>query len=725
MRLLLLLLLSLAAAARDYRDTVIRLGYGVIFDKVDHVIGDGGDSKYTHTWLLKWPVVPDLRLPVFDCAATTWEERCGAINSHIESVNNNTYDRALKIRRWIREAKDLIPAANITAAGRTKRDLPDWLKDKNAVDRGLRRLDDFMPGHLAGHVLSSLFGTPGSQDLDALRDHLANVGNAVYENVDAIRRFDSDVRAFSLLENKRITNLFAAANQTNEFLDDVIANIGSVYELGEEAVNRLANEIDHTRAIYAEVLTKILPAVQQRQLETLRLEMQVDRFVRGVRRLTEGYLSPLLIGHEEIRNVLERVNRQIRDSSRVHDFKLITQSPSYYYNLQSVAYTHLHVNDSSESVVSVSLTVPLVRLGYMLPVYRVDVYPVSVTAGLAQDGDGDYTLVTGLPDYIAVDPNHQTYVELSAEIFHSCKGQPDARICFGTIPAIRRRDNGSCAFAIFTEQADLVSRICRFRYLSKWDGGESATQISADNTYVMRGVSTENWDMTCPSSDLRPSSSVSPCETCRVQLHCFCALSGDGFFLPPRTAGCTTEDAGLPPRLSYLYHPNTIIHRDLADNSTLKEMKSYETLVDRRHPPIPIPKIAFHTADNFTAYAKKIDRISADFRKTVAASKTQTVLYEDKIDAALNETRDFRDQVASREGSLSDALHAFFNLFGGPVSVTLTVLFCPTFFVLVAFAVTLFDFAPNMHCYLKERTERRRLNRMHIFYSQGTTTTRI
>ncbi len=111
--------------------------------------------------------------------------------------------------------------------------------------------------------------------------------------------------------------------------------MGGLHEL-----NDLSDEIDHTRAIYAEVLPKVMPSVEHSRLQILNMELWVERFIRGVQRLTEGYLSPLLINHEEIKKMLERVNEQIRLSCRANDFKLITQSPSYYYNLQNVAYTH-------------------------------------------------------------------------------------------------------------------------------------------------------------------------------------------------------------------------------------------------------------------------------------------------------------------------------------------------------------------------------------------------
>ncbi len=197
-----LMMAVVGVVCQDYRNTVVKLGYGVVFDKVDHIIGDGGASTYTPTWYIDWPVVPDLRLPEFDCAnATTWESRCLAINSYIQSVNNDTSDRLDKVRQWIDEALKLVPVYTNTSTdnetgtpgSRSKRDvneydpdLPDWLKQNDDDDQTLRHWENFLPGHIVGHIFSSLFRTPSQVDLYALQDHLSNVGKAVWENVEAI-----------------------------------------------------------------------------------------------------------------------------------------------------------------------------------------------------------------------------------------------------------------------------------------------------------------------------------------------------------------------------------------------------------------------------------------------------------------------------------------------------------------------------------------------------------
>ena len=77
----------------DHRLTVIKPGYGVNFDRVDHVIVDGGTSFYIHTWSIPWPQVRLAEMPLFDCSlATNCGKRCTAINTYIRETNMLAYE---------------------------------------------------------------------------------------------------------------------------------------------------------------------------------------------------------------------------------------------------------------------------------------------------------------------------------------------------------------------------------------------------------------------------------------------------------------------------------------------------------------------------------------------------------------------------------------------------------------------------------------------------------
>ena len=711
---LMLILLCCCCTCRpqsiDYRQTYIKPGYGVNFDRVDHVVTDGGTSFYTHTWALPWPTVPTVSMPFFNCSlAIDWSRRCRSINAYIRDTNDFAYELLQLSARFLNTCKKQIPPtiSREQRTGRKKREvLPSWLKQPETSDYVM----DYLPTHTTGKIWSDLTDTPGPRAIRQLREHLRSVGSTIYSEIEGIKQFEADVSSLSEIVNKRINNLLATGNVTNVRLQNVIDTIEHVYNKAGSEEDKLRARMNHAANIDGNFIVKVLPAVSDFFRVVVDADIGVRLWISGITALTRGYISPFLVREEEMSKVLNHVSQKVLKKPMYMDLKLPSESTAYYYGLKTVAYTHFYNNDSegSSSTLYISLSIPLFKTGYTLPVYRIDVYPVPDTAGIKVTGDGKvgFTLLRGLPDFIAVSENKEVYVEMDKKLFLSCSGYPHAKICSSGMPSLKKRRSGSvsCAFALFIENREEVLKKCDFRYVNtdRWKPYGSAVQLSADSTFLVhashRGPAADTWRLSCPLSRLRPQSVLPVCNMCRIKIPCFCTVSGADFYLPPRYTDCVVSNQSAVSDIAqYMYHLNTAMIQQLFPKSAEAQLTSYAHLLEKRHPIFSLPNITFTIENNFTEYVDIADKFGADLSKTLQCQKKAVAAYTVKEDAALARVRNFSDQLVYRTGSLTKALEDLFDgVFGGRIGLILAVVFSPIGIVSIAFILAALEFIPEI-----------------------------
>jgi len=699
----------------DYRQTYIKPGYGVNFDRIDHVVTDGGTSFYTHTWALPWPVVPAASMPLFDCSlAIDWVKRCASINAYIKDVNIFAYELLNLSAEFLNTCKNQIPPTSNNVlreksnTGRKKRRVPSWLKPQTS-DYVL----DYLPTHMNGRIWSDLTNTPGPRAIRQLKEHLRNTGSAIYAEIEGIKQFETDVSSFSTITNKRINNLLATGNVTNARLQNVIDTIEHVYNKTGLEEDRLRARMNYATNINRKFITKVLPSVTDFFRTVVDVDIGVRFWINGITALTRGYISPFLVREEEMTKLLNHISQTVLKKPMYLDLRLPSESTAYYYGLKKVAYTHIYNNDSKPdegSTLYISLSIPLFKTGYTLPVYRIDVYPVPDTAGIINIEDQTsrkvgFTLLQNLPDFIAVSENKEVYIEMDKKLFLSCSGYPHAKICSSGMPSLKKRRSGSmsCAFALFIENREEVLKKCDFRYVNtdRWKPYGTAVQLSADSTFLVhasqRGPSPDTWRLSCPLSRLRPQSVLPVCNMCRIKIPCFCTVSGADFYLPPRYTDCVVSNQSLSNTAQYMYHLNTAMIQQLFPKSAEAQLTSYAQLVEKRHPIFSLPNITFAIEDNFTEYVDLSDKFAADLNKTLECQKKAVAAYTVKEDAALARVRNFSDQLVDRTGNLKKALEDLFDgVFGGSVGLILAVVFSPMGIISIAFILAAFEFIPEI-----------------------------
>lgn len=736
-----------ANGSADYRLTVMRPGYGVNFDRVGHVVLDGGTSFYTHTWALRWPQIPTMSLPLFDCSlATAWGKRCSAINTYIRETNVFAYEMLSSSAQLLLQGKKLVPPSSKATLfhesvtihpadihkkyrGRRKKrqasqnpDVPSWLKKQTSDN-----INDFIPTHTTGQIWADLTNTPGPRAIKQLRQHIRDVGSAIYNNDEGIIHFDADISSFGKLTNKHLDDLVRAGNATNRRLQNIINGIHNTYKRFQSAEREMESRMTYIQQIDNEILSKVIPDVADYFRSVVNADIQAKLWMAGITTLNRGYISPFLIPENEVKDVLRHVSQVVLRRPLYSDLLLPSASPSYYYGLKEVAYAHVYNNENktsmgAESTLYVSLSIPLHRTGGVVPVYRIDMYPVPTTAGTELKTSGNerlgFTLLKNLPEFIAVPETEETYIEMDKNLFLSCSGLAESKICSSGMPSLKKRRSGnvSCAFALFVENHGEVLRTCDFRYVNtdQWKPYGSAVQLTADSTFLMhasqRGPEKDKWTLSCPGSMLNPQSVVETCSMCRIAVPCFCSMSGADFYLPPRYTGCTINNGErTAEQVSYVYHFNTAMVKSLYPESDEAKLLSYMNFTKLQHPPFRMPNIRFVVEDNFTDYVDISNTFSAELSKTLRRQKKDLAVYSVKVDAALNRTRDFSDQIVDREGSITNALKDVFEgFFGGKLGSLLAMMFSPLGIALLAFILSSFDFIPDIttNCYLYFRNKK-------------------
>ena len=317
----------------DYRLTVIKPGYGVNFDKVDHVIA--GTTFYTHSWALSWPRVTYKPMLRFSCnLARNWKGVCLAINRYITETNFYAYETILHTQRLLDEGKAIVPPISNSSLfwegkeasvfyvkkqaddrSRIKRqtrrnittELPRWLKNNDQEDI----LDSVLPTRKIGQLYADVFDVPGPRAKKQLKQHLRNMGSATYENIKGIEQFNNDISSFSQLTHQETENLMAALNRSNHMLEKTRQNIQYFYNVIGIEENRLKQRLIHSNYIDSVMVSKVIPYISDTYRILLHQETIVKEWLRGLNTLMTGYISPFLIAERNVEDLLEHVTKVV------------------------------------------------------------------------------------------------------------------------------------------------------------------------------------------------------------------------------------------------------------------------------------------------------------------------------------------------------------------------------------------------------------------------------
>ncbi|KAJ8051083.1 hypothetical protein HOLleu_04520 [Holothuria leucospilota] len=144
----------------------------------------------------------------------------------------------------------------------------------------------------------------------------------------------------------------------------------------------------------------------------------------------------------------------------------------------------------------------------------------------------------------------------------------------------------------------------------------------------------------------------------------------------------------------------------ILDEKDLKEIRSYEELVNRLYPPLEVPKIVFSVPDNVSHYVEVSREYEANYTKMLASPK-DLAIYTDKVDEGLAKAKNFSDQIVDRVGSITKAIGDVFTfLLGGDAAAVISFLLGWPLVAFVALILNGYFFLPEFILWLIERRQR-------------------
>jgi len=750
----------------DKRRTRIRASFGINFERVDYITIEGGTSTYSHTFTQKWPNLDSHDLTTIRCEELGWGEVCRAINQIITEANLEREIAVDKAKGKLRDVMAILPPfkgsdlvyETVTPTTRTPTTptntpvstsysaktmggsgntapvtvqpmdrLPPatkipvqlvYQKESEGAETATKVLKYLGPGGVIS-LAKNLFEIPSGEELERLRKRVRVAGEAEYTNAEAIVQFHNDISSLVRLEDGKLNNVKEGVTVLNEKLERAHRGLKDLLSIVSNTSVDDMTRIQTFDRVYAIVLTNILPAITEHNLLTNDIALEVDNFMKGIVRLTEGYISPYLVSATRVKDMI-RVIKETLKSKSLLDLKLPSEAVSFFYLIQDVTYMHTLANESDPTrgtTLTINLDVPLYKKGGRFPLYRLDTFPVPIRAGMdpagvTHDQPVGFTTLTGVPDFIAVTPSEEVYIEMSKEVYLSCKGQPQAKICHGGVESLRKRraHRCTCAYAIFVDRIDWVVDACTYAYEetgSTWRPPGQAVQLKADSSFMMQASQTDStskdvWSMTCPLSTSLTHMTLDACDMCRLKVPCFCSVSGRDFQIPPRFTGCTLPVFGLDTKHdsspTYIHHLNAAASISILPKEARQNAKKFAELRDKFHEPLAFPSIHFETDVSTVRQAvKKANVFSSDLQKIMDNIRAGDALYKTEADALANKTQDFSSHVAGRTTDLSAAFYDFFSLiFGDNVVVACAVIFSPLTILVVSFILVLLVFLPKV-----------------------------
>jgi hypothetical protein len=352
-------------------------------------------------------------------------------------------------------------------------------------------------------------------------------------------------------------------------------NINSIYAGSIDALNNITLELRLTNEIKRVALTQIVPmliAVEQIADDAMNL---AQTFEAGMIELMKGRITAALVSEGSIANVIQYVSNTVLTNREWQGYGLISSAPSYYYRVQDIAFVR------SETHLLLTMNFPLIRLSGRMLLYRLDVLPVPLTAGLKETAETGHTLVQGLPGFIAISEDAEQFVELTTAQYLTCKGdvlKTCGDVCGGIL---RDKNSMTCAFAIFVDNHVAIKQLCDIAYTKDQITGR-AIQLAANGRYLTySGGEQDNWLLSC-SSPVASLQHISPCSYCQIDVPCGCSMTAKYFLIPHSISNCAknTETTTM------WYTCNTAMVTSVLTDDDMRNIRSYETSINQLFPPL-------------------------------------------------------------------------------------------------------------------------------------------
>lgn len=231
----------------------------------------------------------------------------------------------------------------------------------------------------------------------------------------------------------------------------------------------------------------------------------------AVQTLIEGKLSPFFISKSTIGHTINQINHLLRKS--YHEFHFVHADPSCFYSKGTFLYAR------HKSTLYITLKFPISSQPSSMKLFKVISLPVPIS-----NTSGQATQLLSIPDYLAVSPHHDSYVQLKAKDLIKCI-HGDTVVC-DTYYVLTPFTSNSCVLALYSNSVKAVHKLCNFRYLQNYNSQTNIMEITSTSVLVYHST---QLTLDCPSEQkILPG-----CHFCIIDIPCRCSLSTNTLYFAP------------------------------------------------------------------------------------------------------------------------------------------------------------------------------------------------
>ena len=610
-----------------------RPNWGVTFSLVGTMLN--GVTKYRHTFAIPWPKIEQVNLKPFPCDKNIlYQEDCNRINIVIDEVNARLKNQTQRIAKKLKiEEENMNYVSFNDPSTRKKRETGHVLGNNYCNELSSNDYDDSDKSILGtiGKVASDLLGSPTSDDIKAIASHICNVAKLVELSKKEIHSSNDRLSSMSNVINERMTNLKSgiqdAENEMSKLniqFNKAVENIDYAFKEIQERINKIQGMI----AVELQLQTGL------NRLETMLdiLESEIDSWIFALGTLTEGYLPSFLVSREDIMNVLDHIDRKVLPQYGSH-FEITHHNPSFYYELpQSIAYT------KTDKYLMIMVKIPIESVGGILDVYKIDTTYVSISGNNSAS-----TLIEHLPEFFATTYDTEYYTEFNDAYYSSCKGEL-IKICTSE-RSLTRSTEKSCAASLFFDSANDIMSKCNIAFEqvnSKLESTDYSLKINDTHYFVHSASPNEPWQLICSRATVGYNvQNIESCNSCIVQVPCFCELHTPKFRTPEQVSDCDIKDPNYP-EITYHYGINLPMIHSLFNKTALTEIKG-DILKENKRWEIQLPDLPVLNSSNWENVVQKDKKYESDFKKIIHQHKQKSKAFATKADYLLKKAEDFSD----------------------------------------------------------------------------------
>ena len=359
------------------------------------------------------------------------------------------------------------------------------------------------PLSFVGDLANSIFGVATTSDVKKLAKH-----------IDKLYRMHLTAAAGAVSSAGKLSTYMKTSNQR---MDNLMRTVATIHEEVLNATRTLYVDQEMTRDTQRAVLA-LIPALFTKLQQTVQLERMLESLLLGVNALLHRRLSPLLVDQKTMAQTLQDIQRTLKQKHP--EFDVVHKDPRYYYHSANVLYA------GQVEQILIVMEIPIASTNTQFELYQVLTYPVPFNS-TSNDG----TLVTNLPDYVAISTDERYMIEMTAAQMALCHGR-NLISCPDKFPH-KSFNEPSCTSAMIRKSG--IRDNCQFEFREAVIV-PSVVELD-EGTLLLTRI--PDLIFTCNNHVTKKSG----CPFCLLQIPCFCSVMAGKFSFSPRLAACQERAA--------------------------------------------------------------------------------------------------------------------------------------------------------------------------------------